>query len=284
MKKKLFLSIILISLISSLIIKIIISDFAVNLNIFDENIYTSIEKNLDKDFSDVKLGSEFHTKKLTALNGTIWHVYQSNDTNIQIAEFNDKVVAIFIKSYILNDLEIPNRLKIYKNTVKINDDNFEETLYLDENSKTVNSSLRISENLENKYDLLFSDERIYKEQILFLINHERTMREINMLKKNKKLYLVAKKYSYYMFKNNFFSHMDKQGISPMERLEKEGYKYKTVGENLVKGEMMTSFHAHNKLMNSYGHKKNILNSDYTQCNIGATFINGKNFVCEIFVE
>jgi uncharacterized protein YkwD len=284
MKKKLFLSIILISLISSLIIRIIISNFAVNLNIFDENIYNIIENYMDKDFSDVELGNEFHTKKLTALNGVIWHIYQSDDTNIQIAEFNDKVVAIFIKSYMLNDLKTPKQLRIYKNTVKINNANFEETLYLDENSKTVNSSLRISDNLENKYDVLFSDERIYKEQILFLINHERTIRGINMLKSNEKLYSVAKKYSYYMFKNNFFSHMDKQGISPMERLEKEGYKFKKVGENLVKGEIMTSFHAHNKLMNSYGHKKNILNSEYTQYNIGATFINGKNFVCEIFVE
>ncbi|MDW7668036.1 MAG: hypothetical protein SCJ93_04365 [Bacillota bacterium] len=284
MKKKLFLSIILISLISSSLIIIIFSDFSENSSIFNENIYFIIENYMNKDFSDVELGNEFHTKKLKALNGVIWHFYQSNNTNIQIAEFNNKVVAIFIKSNKLNELEISKRLRIYKNTVKINYANFEETLYLDDNSKTVNSSLRISDNLKSKYDILFSDERIYNEQILFLINHERTIRKIKELEKNKKLYLVSKKYSCNMLRNNFFSHIDDQGKSPMERLEEKGYKFELVGENLVKGEMMTSFHAHNKLMNSYGHKKNILNNDYTHNNVGSTLIDGKIFVCEIFVK
>ena len=60
-----------------------------------------------------------------------------------------------------------------------------------------------------------------------------------------------------MLDNNYFDHINKQGETPFDRMEKEGVKYISAGENIASGQF-NAIYAHEALMNSKGHRKNIL--------------------------
>lgn len=70
-----------------------------------------------------------------------------------------------------------------------------------------------------------------------------------------------------MVDNDYFDHTNKQGLSPFDRLDNDGFDYVTAGENLAYGQI-SSVYAHHGLMNSLGHRKNILNKDYKELGVG----------------
>jgi uncharacterized protein YkwD len=113
-----------------------------------------------------------------------------------------------------------------------------------------------------------------------LINEERQSRGIKPLTFNKLLTKAAEEYAEEMFLNGFFSHYSKiDNSSPAERLERKNVDYFITGENLAFAPDVQI--AHSGLMNSEGHRENILSPEFSEVGIG--IIDGGMFG-KIFVQ
>jgi uncharacterized protein YkwD/uncharacterized membrane protein required for colicin V production len=105
-----------------------------------------------------------------------------------------------------------------------------------------------------------------EDAMLVLINHERTTRGLKPLTMNDKARTVARAYSTDMFARGYFSHINPEGKSPFDRIKAGGVKFGTAGENLALAPTLAL--AHQGLMNSPGHKANILGEKYRTVGIG----------------
>ena len=75
-----------------------------------------------------------------------------------------------------------------------------------------------------------------------------------------------------MVKNNYFEHTDLNGHSPFDRMKRDGIQFNAAAENLAYGQQ-SSIYAHEGLMNSLGHRENILNTHVNTLGVGVDFNN-----------
>lgn len=113
-------------------------------------------------------------------------------------------------------------------------------------------------------------------QMLNLINEERTANGLAPLTWNASLANVAAKKAEDMKKNNYFSHTSPTYGSPFDMMKANGIKYRYAAENIAKNSSVTK--AHVALMNSEGHRKNILNPNYTSVGIGIVNITSSSYI------
>jgi uncharacterized protein YkwD len=69
-----------------------------------------------------------------------------------------------------------------------------------------------------------------------------------------------------MFERGYFSHVTPVGVDPFKRMHGAGIRFFTAGENLAMAPTVTI--AHRGLMNSPGHRENILNPAFKRVGIG----------------
>lgn len=103
-------------------------------------------------------------------------------------------------------------------------------------------------------------------KMLDLVNQERTKRGLKPVKWDPELVPVARAHSQDMFARGYFSHYSPEGKDPFDRMKKAGIKYFSAGENLALGPTLKI--CHEGLMNSPGHRANILNPSYGRLGIG----------------
>ncbi len=103
-------------------------------------------------------------------------------------------------------------------------------------------------------------------QMLDMVNEERRKHGLDPLQADEESRTVARKHSIDMFNRGYFSHITPEGQTPGNRMRKEGVRFITSGENLALGQ--TLLICHNGLMNSPGHRANILNPAYERIGIG----------------
>ena len=82
-----------------------------------------------------------------------------------------------------------------------------------------------------------------------------------------KLNSVAQAKSTDMHKNNYFSHTSPTYGSPFDMMRDQGVSYKSAGENIAQGQR-TPQEVVQAWMNSEGHRRNILNSNYNHIGVG----------------
>jgi uncharacterized protein YkwD/uncharacterized membrane protein required for colicin V production len=102
--------------------------------------------------------------------------------------------------------------------------------------------------------------------MLVMLNNERTSRGLKALTMNTEARAVARVYSADMFARGFFSHVDPDGKNPFDRMKAGGVKYASAGENLALAPTLKQ--AHDGLMKSPGHRANILSAEYRTVGIG----------------
>lgn len=107
-----------------------------------------------------------------------------------------------------------------------------------------------------------------------LINQTRVAEGLNPLTYTPKYNDVARKHSTSMADNNYFGHVDLNGLRGGDRMKKAGITFDWWGENLAYGQY-SAIHAHEALMNSLGHRENILRKEFTHVFVGVDF-NSKN--------
>lgn len=103
-------------------------------------------------------------------------------------------------------------------------------------------------------------------RILQLVNAERAKVGAKPLKSNTDLNKLATMKSQDMVEKNYFSHQSPTYGSPFDMMKTYGVSYMYAGENLAINS--DADRAHTAWMNSEGHKKNILNPDFTELGIG----------------
>jgi uncharacterized YkwD family protein len=105
-----------------------------------------------------------------------------------------------------------------------------------------------------------------EQQMLDLVNGERTKGGLAPLKADGTLTKVARLKSQDMISNNYFAHQSPTYGSPFAMMSKYGVTYRSAGENIAGNSSVTG--AFQAWMNSPGHRANILNSQYNLTGIG----------------
>jgi len=115
-------------------------------------------------------------------------------------------------------------------------------------------------------------------RMLELANQERVKQGLGTLTVDPTIRTVAREYAADMFQRGFFSHVDLDGESPFDRMRDGGARFAAAGENLALAPTVDV--AHDGLMNSPGHRANILNGRFRRVGIGVTDggMHGKMFV------
>ncbi|MDB5119997.1 MAG: Colicin production protein [Sphingobacteriales bacterium] len=103
-------------------------------------------------------------------------------------------------------------------------------------------------------------------EMLKMINKERQKVGLSALKADPEIRKVARAHSKDMFAKSYFSHVNKEGETPADRVRKAGVRFLTVGENLALAPTLEV--AHMGLMNSPGHRANILYKYFGRVGIG----------------
>ncbi len=103
-------------------------------------------------------------------------------------------------------------------------------------------------------------------KMLSLVNEERAKQGLRPLAADPELTNVARAHSQDMFARGYFAHISPEGKSPFDRMDEAHVQYSTAGENLALAHSLSI--AHNGLMNSPGHRANILNPAFGRVGIG----------------
>ena len=103
-------------------------------------------------------------------------------------------------------------------------------------------------------------------EMLELINGERAKGGLKPVEADPEMKVVARKHSRDMFARGYFSHVTPEGKTLADRVNASNVRFITAGENLALGPTLTI--CHNGLMNSPGHKANILHKGYGRVGIG----------------
>ena len=105
-----------------------------------------------------------------------------------------------------------------------------------------------------------------EEEMLKLLNAERTRRGLNPLGLDARLRTLARKHSRDMFARGYFAHVDPDGKTPFDRMRRADIDYAEAGENLAMAPSVSI--AHDGLMRSPGHRANILDPKFGKIGIG----------------
>jgi uncharacterized protein YkwD len=105
-----------------------------------------------------------------------------------------------------------------------------------------------------------------EKQMLDLVNKERQANGLNPLAPDPELTEVARAHSADMFARGYFAHDTPEGLSPFDRMRAANVHFTTAGENLALAP--TLLVAHTGLMNSPGHRANILRPQFGRVGIG----------------
>ena len=112
----------------------------------------------------------------------------------------------------------------------------------------------------------FSIDEMAEKEMIDLVNEERTRRGLKTLTFDSRLRETARGHSGDMFSRGYFSHYSPEGESVADRAVKNGVDFLVIGENLAYAPNLQL--AHQGLMNSEGHRANILSPDFNKIGIG----------------
>lgn len=122
-----------------------------------------------------------------------------------------------------------------------------------------------------KIDLPYKPEKLTideesEQKMLEMVNHERAAVGVKPLRMDQTIVKVARAHSFDMWERGYFAHENPDGKSPFDRMKEGGVKFTTAGENIALAPTLDT--AHKGLMNSPGHKRNILDPEFGRVGIG----------------
>lgn len=105
-----------------------------------------------------------------------------------------------------------------------------------------------------------------EQRMLDLVNSERVANGLQPLAPDPELTEVARRHSTDMFARGYFAHDTPEGATPFDRMRDANVRFLIAGENLALAPTVTV--AHTGLMNSPGHRANILRPQFGRVGIG----------------
>lgn len=253
-----------------------------------------------------KIEAQFGTPQRETVNeyGTTWHTYHTNYQNFFMVSYDstDKVNGLFTNNdLIASTLGI--KLNSTKDSVRIalgepltyikkGNTNYmmnkteESDTFLTEHvyvtifydvheNDTVTAIQILSENLEREKSSIYAESSTLLQeglelQLFDLTNAARVHHGVQAVKWDSLVQLTAYDHSLDMASQNYFSHTNLKGESPFDRMNEDGISYRVAGENLAYGQPSSVF-AHEGLMNSIGHRENLLKPEFNLLGIGVAF-------------
>ncbi len=103
-------------------------------------------------------------------------------------------------------------------------------------------------------------------RMLALVNVERASAGLKPLLADERLRAIARQHSLEMFEQDYFSHTSPTSGSPFDRMHAADVQFEVAGENLAYAPNVDI--AHRGLMNSPGHRANILRPEFGRVGIG----------------
>jgi uncharacterized protein YkwD len=263
----------------------------------------NIELGNDKNDIEHNLGAA----KRVSINeyGANWHAYHENyqDFFMVMYDDNNKAAGLYTNQDLLastNGIKIGNSSKesvrsilgepitkiqkgmvIYQlqedsdNDLFLLDDAYVTIFYDKHENDTVTAIQIISKPLEeNKKDFYTDATPTLKEgfeyQMFDLTNAARVTHQLPILAWDDRVRETAREHSADMAENDYFDHKNLEGQTPFDRMKEDAVAFHTAGENLAYGQLSSIF-AHEGLMNSLGHRENILRKDYEYLGVGVAF-------------
>lgn len=260
----------------------------------------NLQLNMDKSEVEKALGKP---KRVTSNEyGTQWFTYHHNYRQfVMVSYVDNKVKALYTnqngisskskikystpKRIVRERLGQPEkelrkrdfRLELGQDEYDVfkNAGNYTTVFYDKHRDNKVTSLLIVSASLENRLQNQYaapSDglKKSYELQNFDLVNAERVAHGLNVLSYSKGISDTARKHSQDMATKNYFDHINLDGKNPFDRLEADGWDYRAAAENLAYGQV-SAIYAHEGLMNSLGHRKNILNKQVNTLGVGVAF-------------
>lgn len=262
----------------------------------------NIEMGASEDSVQQKLGAP--NRKSMNEYGTEWNTYHQGYSNFLMISFDDSrhVNAIYTNDHIISSnngiaygteknfvrevlgepiKEIRKGLNLYilqqseGFDVFEFDDMYAYIFYDLEQDKTVTAVKLISTTLEQKKSSVYTEkteqlQKGFELQLFDLTNASRVRHGFSILEWDDASAHTAQKHSTDMAVQNYFGHDNKVGKSPFDRMKDDGITFKAAGENLAYGQSSSIF-AHEGLMNSPGHRENILLKTYSHLGVGVDF-------------
>jgi uncharacterized protein YkwD len=154
------------------------------------------------------------------------------------------------------------------------DNNYITVFYDLHNNNKVTSYQIIKSEVENSISNIYpmnNDDlkESFENQMIDLTNSVRDKYGLGRMNYCEKAKNSAVKHSEDMRNKNYFDHKNKNNESPFDRMKKENIEYIRSGENIAAGQI-NAIYAHEALMNSLGHRKNIL-GNYDNIGVGVSF-------------
>jgi len=236
--------------------------------------------------------------------GVQWVTYHKNYHNFFMAAYNEEneVIGLYTnqdlltskvgvnfqstRASVLNKLDQPlqairkgmTRYKIESNqeynTFLINE-NYVTIFYDKHDGNKVTAIQIISSELEQDKRGFYAKpseqlKKGFEYQLFDLTNAARVKHDLPVLSWADKARKTARDHSADMAMNNYFSHENLEGQSPFDRMNEDNIPFIMAGENIAAGQM-SSIYTHAGLMNSLGHRKNILHSKFEWLTVGVAF-------------
>jgi uncharacterized protein YkwD len=155
-------------------------------------------------------------------------------------------------------------------------DNHFVTIFYDKHeNNTVTAIQIISGELEKQKAEYFTEpseelKEGFEYQLFDLTNAVRVNHGLSILSWEESVRETARNHSKDMADNNYFNHTNLEGQSPFDRMKEDDIAFRMAGENLATGQLSSIF-AHEGLMNSLGHRENILQSGFESLGVGVAF-------------
>jgi uncharacterized protein YkwD len=155
-------------------------------------------------------------------------------------------------------------------------DNTYVTVFYDKHeNNTVTAVQLVTKELEDKKNGFYTKaspelKEGFEFQMFDLTNATRVMHQLPVLTWDDHVRTTARKHSDDMAENQYFDHTNLQGESPFDRMKEDDIVFRLAGENLAYGQYSSIF-AHEGLMNSLGHRENILKKGYVYLGVGVAF-------------
>ncbi|KAB3529974.1 SCP-like extracellular protein [Alkaliphilus pronyensis] len=226
---------------------------------------------ITQDTVDVKSGTgrDFETVGTLKENDVVrvlqqandWYIIQLDNNQIGSIEVDSAVPVVVERTGDDNLEETPNQNnEIFEEGNDVQLDNEDDNIT--PNNPTPGRQPQANNPQESNVRSLTDEEQ----QLIDLVNNERQNNDLPALKVDYEVTRVARIKSQDMVDNNYFSHYSPVHGSPFEMLDNYGIDYHHAGENIAANNSIEN--AHTSLMNSSGHRKNILNVNFTHIGIG----------------
>lgn len=112
----------------------------------------------------------------------------------------------------------------------------------------------------------FKENNVKEMEMIDLVNKERQKMGVKTLSFDSQLRDIGRGHSMDMFLKGYFSHYSPEGKTVADRANESGVKFLVIGEDLAYAPSLSL--AHDGLMNSSGHRANILSEDFNKIGIG----------------